>query len=1058
MKNILHISDLHLSTNNKDGLHFSKCDNLINKLLTDSQIHLNKIEEKIDTIFFTGDLVYKGSSEEYEKLHIHFITPLLEKLELTTNDLYICPGNHDIDRSTINRFELKYRETSSLEEKNQLATDIQNKNETWARIQAFLTFQEKIDSNKKNIISHGPLHTTYKAGNDLYVLILNSAWLAQDNHEKGKLFITESQIKNAIKSTPPNAERILLIHHPLNWTNDQDSIAVSSHIEKKINVLMFGHMHEFNQSVEVKFAEDITLRLQAGTLDHSQLNPGYSIICLHNKNSTKYGKVIYRKLSTETGDYEAWNERGHNGEFDFSTDGSITFDSEKFSCLSAKILEKADKELLINTGLHDQQKKTVRELFVYPNLGEPNCIKAFTSIERIDSLENLKNFKGVAIVCGGNKQGKSFILQYIYASQLERQAQRDFSEIHFHLDAKKIDLTSKSKITQALCQEYIDQDLSTSFEKKIKQSISDGNATIIIDHFCSTSKSNQKTILDFIEENSNCKYIVSVSSNHELDTIKDFSDRKTLALGATSIGGLKRINIRQIVSKWAASITFDTEDKIFNDIMKIAKNSQLPHNHFIYSMLLAIYENKRELKGIINESDVIENFIEILLRKHFINTSSQLPQYKELLHFLGYTSKKMVTNKTLSINRNNLLKIALEFNEKTLFSYEVESYIEPLITSGILSIHNDLYSFSQICFFDFAVSYYMSRSTEFKEYILNEDNYLDFDKAVEYYASQNPSTSEILKFIKKKTDEAIQEIQTSIKAEQKIDIYTLDLNTKNNISFLDIASTSEQFEKKINEIKADKQQHDEMLDEISPLDTHTKQQKDFRSESTPKNKSDNITTLIANLSLYARIFRNTELTMDPAETLRFFDDITSGYIILTKANLARLDEDLIIPMLLPKIEEEFLADGVTQEEKENFIIQLRSFLSIIKGVIPNHVQSLMSDALSSRKPRLHNIVKKTLEHTTDEIKICLLIFLLIDIEHGDIKTHIKALLKHNGTFSKTTTFFKIMQILVSKHELSDDHRNYLSSSALQLVNNNKDDIGKKLHLFKQGIEKAIRSQ
>ncbi|WNF47976.1 metallophosphoesterase [Pseudomonas sp. SG20056] len=1053
MEIILHISDLHLSTNIKHGLNYEKCKEMALQIGNDAKSVLAETGKSVDSIIFTGDLVFSGKEDEYSKLDEYFIRPLLESFNIDKKDLYICPGNHDSDRNLISRFERKYRETSSIEEKNKLATDIIKGAENWNRIQSFNNYKKFIDKDKKNIISSTPLYSTYKAGDNLYILSLSSAWLAQDDDDKENLYITESQLKEAIKSTPTQAQRILLVHHPLDWINLEDANPVSALIEKKIDALLFGHMHHFDQSIETKFSEDITLRLQAGTLDTQEKNTGYSIIQLHNKNNIKYGKATYRKYSSDSKNFGPWIDRGKHGEFDFSIDGNITFDSEKFALLSAKILEKADKEILINTGINEQKQKSVRELFVQPNFGQPECLKLFPEISHIKNIEQLKNFQGVAIICGGSKQGKSFTLQYIYTKKLEKQSKRDFCEICFHLDAKSRDLSSKNKIIQSLIQEYIDQDLSTSFEKKIKQSVLDGHASIFIDNFCDSNINNQKAILEFIEDNPSCRYLISISSANEIEAINSFAEIKEISIGAASIGGLKRNNIREIVSKWAPSIAFDTEDKIYSDVMRVAKNSQLPHNHFIYSMLLAIYENKRELKGIINESDVIENFIEILLRKHFIQASPQQPQYKELLHFLGYTSQEMIIKNTDALEANSLLKIALEFNEKTLFTYQVEFYIEPLTSSGILIKTGNTYQFSQVCFFDFAASYYMSHSDEFKSYILSNENYLKLDKVVEYYASKNPSTTEVLEFIKKKTHEALSVAHETIISEHRIDIYNLDLNEINNISFLDIASTSEEFEEKIHEIKSDKSKNDELMDEISPLESNNNSSQPKKSQNSGK---DITNVLKENLSLYSRVFRSTELTMNPEETLGFFDDITTCYILLTKSILSRLDEDLIIPLILPKIEEEFFASGVTREEKEEFILHFRTFLSIVKGVIPNHVQQLMSDSLSSRKPRLHNIINKTLDRTNDEIKASLLTYLLIDIEHGDLRTHIKRLIQNKGSFSKKATFFKLMQLLFNRHDLPEETRKFISKSALQLISNNKENLGERLQHFTRTIESAIQ--
>ncbi|WP_454834242.1 metallophosphoesterase [Pseudomonas lini] len=1056
MENVLHISDLHVSLSNKHGLHFEKCREVARKTVDDALYVTKKNSKTIDTVIFSGDIAYSGKVEEYEKALDLFIKPLLSGLGLGLEQLFICPGNHDSDRSAIDRFELRYRETSELPEKNQLARDIMGNSVSWARTKAFNDFRGVVDKEKTNVIESNNLYAVYKISEKLSLLCLSSAWLAQSNDDDRKLCITEAQINNAIKKTPTDSKRILVIHHPLTWLDTEDSRQISAIIEKKIDILLFGHMHEFDQSIEAKFSEDITLRLQAGTLDPSEKNTGYSIICLQNKNNIKYGKIIYRKYCGESQEYMQWDERGRGGEFDFTTDGNITFDSEKFSVLSQKILEQVDKEILINTGLGNTQKKSVRDLFIQPNINKPDFLDMFPAVVNLEEFDDLSNFNGVAILCGGSKRGKSFSLQYIYAKKLELQADKNFSDIVFHLDARSKDLTSKGRITQKLCMDYIDQDIATSFEKKIKQSMSDGCATIIIDNFCEAKAPEQKLIIEFIQEYKDCKYIISVSTGSAIDLIKALVDKPEINLGATSIGVLKRNSIRQIVSKWAPSIAFDTEDRIFTDVMRVVKNSQLPHNHFIYSMLLAIYENKRELKGILNEADVIENFIEILLRKHFVNASPDFPQYKELLHFLGYLCHEMTVAGIYTIGRNDLLSVALEFNKKTLFSYRVESYIEPLILSGILS-NTTPYKFTQTCFLDFGISYYMSHSNEFKDRILNIGDYLSYDKAIEYYSSKNSSSLESLNFIKDRTLRSIEAIQSAVLKDHDIDIFELNLNEVENISFLDIASTSDEFERKVIEIKSDRTRHDEMMDEINPLDSdegdtgeRVVAPNDI-SDSSDDDR-DSLSLLRENLSLYSRIFRGTELIMNPHETIAFFDDIVSGYVNLIKATICRLDEDFIIPLMLPRFENEFLADDVSQEDKEDFVANFKGFISIMRSTIPNHIQNLMAENLTSRKPRLHNIINQVILNDSSDVVKSLLICLLIDIQHGDTKQQVKTLIDINSKFSSTTAFFKILQLLTNRHDLTDDSRSYLSRSANQLVRRNKEGLAERLALFKKGME------
>lgn len=233
MENILHISDLHISTSTKYGLHFEKCKGIAQKAAADARNRIIETGKPIDTVIFSGDIAFSGTEDEYQKALDYFIEPLLDGLNLKLSDLYICPGNHDSNRSSINRFELKYRESSTLQDKNKLAKDIYEGGEAWERAGAFSKFRDKIDKDKNNVLVSNQLYTTYKISDRLHLLCLSSAWLAQDDEDEGNLFITESQIRDAIKSTPAESQRILVTHHPLNWLNKEDSSQVSMHIEKK---------------------------------------------------------------------------------------------------------------------------------------------------------------------------------------------------------------------------------------------------------------------------------------------------------------------------------------------------------------------------------------------------------------------------------------------------------------------------------------------------------------------------------------------------------------------------------------------------------------------------------------------------------------------------------------------------------------------------------------------------------------------------------------------------------------------------------------------------------
>ncbi len=162
MKDILHISDLHISTSEKYGFSPQKVESVLNVLLQDIKQLEGSQNIIVDTIFFTGDIVCSGKKGEYKLFENIFLAPLLSALNLNAKDFYFVPGNHDVKRSSIDRFESAYRESASVEEINKLCKDIQNCTEKSIRLNDFNQFKKKWDDNKENILFKGGLFTTYK--------------------------------------------------------------------------------------------------------------------------------------------------------------------------------------------------------------------------------------------------------------------------------------------------------------------------------------------------------------------------------------------------------------------------------------------------------------------------------------------------------------------------------------------------------------------------------------------------------------------------------------------------------------------------------------------------------------------------------------------------------------------------------------------------------------------------------------------------------------------------------------------------------------------------------
>ena len=94
---ILHLSDLHFSS---DKAILKSNINLVNNSMLEHIAALAAGIDPFDLAVITGDIAFSGRTEEY-RLAGEFCSKLMTASHLDKNSLFVVPGNHDLDRSTI---------------------------------------------------------------------------------------------------------------------------------------------------------------------------------------------------------------------------------------------------------------------------------------------------------------------------------------------------------------------------------------------------------------------------------------------------------------------------------------------------------------------------------------------------------------------------------------------------------------------------------------------------------------------------------------------------------------------------------------------------------------------------------------------------------------------------------------------------------------------------------------------------------------------------------------------------------------------------------------------
>lgn len=311
---LMHLSDIHF---HKESDTFFDLDlDLRNELERDAEVMGQRLDG-VDGILITGDVVYAGHADEYDKAR-KWLTTLCDITGCRYENTWMCPGNHDVDREEIKNNEvlsdlhstLRSIPIDEIDEKikkyflNATGSDlflrpIRNYN-------AFASAYGCEISSDKLFWQHD---LSLNDGSKLRLNGLSSTLIsnALDDTEAHKLILSSYQVQF---NSEPGVEHISLCHHPLDWLRDYDM--VDSKLGSRVRIQLFGHKHE-----QVIREIDQSLRIVAGATHPErrarQWVPRYNFMCIHIEKDDADRKLhvdIYPRMWTSDHKFDADYKRG----------------------------------------------------------------------------------------------------------------------------------------------------------------------------------------------------------------------------------------------------------------------------------------------------------------------------------------------------------------------------------------------------------------------------------------------------------------------------------------------------------------------------------------------------------------------------------------------------------------------------------------------------------------------------------------------------------------------------------------------------------------------------
>jgi Leucine-rich repeat (LRR) protein/3',5'-cyclic AMP phosphodiesterase CpdA len=331
----LHLSDIHFG--HGDPTHRWN-QTLVLQALRNDVANLVRVGRapRPNAVLVTGDINFSGATRsrtEYNDAR-SWLTAVANEVDLSAAEVFVVPGNHDVQRSADQADRNVGRLVDAVREGKVGLDDALGHGDDATllakRLANYLTFAAdfapaRLDPATATTPRFFWRHERPLSGGlQLRLVGLNTALLAANDDDKGRLRLGEAQLAHALLDASSSRPTVVVMmsHHPFHggWLADEKS--ADAWVRNHAHLHLSGHVHEANTTQFVSAGGRSFLRIAAGAAHDENggapMSHGYNIAALV---CSPKGKVQLR----------VWPRRWSPGSTTFHVDASNVPDGEACS-------------------------------------------------------------------------------------------------------------------------------------------------------------------------------------------------------------------------------------------------------------------------------------------------------------------------------------------------------------------------------------------------------------------------------------------------------------------------------------------------------------------------------------------------------------------------------------------------------------------------------------------------------------------------------------------------------------------------------------------------------
>lgn len=689
---IVHLSDLHIASSSSEA---------IARLKSIAGVIGGRIEEPtLVVLAITGDVAYSGKQSEYDLASGGIVILINELKRWNPIDVLVVtsPGNHDCDFSVMAK-DVRDAMIEALSKPGASSTSFVKVLQPTQ--DAFTTFSTAISQNR--LLPVSPLVS--QANIDLpdltiKILTLNTAITSKLHEPPGSLRLPS----DLLPQIAPDADYcIVLAHHPLNWFDPHDAIALSDWMDRTADLVLYGHEHRLDQFIQARERTQCRVAYEIGFPLDDPEGAQIGLQCRRIISATREESTFEIKLHGR--DYQIIRESSatlaRNGGRDH---GRIRFSESFINFLD-------DPGAAFN---HPRVNRRVRlsDFFVAQDFREFTTKRSIVGqsarLGLNDLCERLVSNKKRSVIYGPEQCGKTtFAKHFILYSR-----NKDLTP--FYLDGGDLRSTVRSEIRGWL-NGAVKRQFKSDCESAV-DSVAPNDRVAIVDnvHMLPGGQEGVGVVLEFVA--AKCQKIVLLTADDPalslLSAGTSGEDRaywkgceifELLPLGHTHRGELIRRWVslgRNVVDEAVAIETEVRQVKALLD--RVLGRDSLPKYPMFVLMLLQQLEGMKENRTVAANGShgylfeaLITQAIDRHVRSHEIGTVND---------YLAAIAHDLWKRDSSSLSRSELDSITRRFLAD-LVSIDAERLLVELDNGCILSIHDDMVGFR----YKYVYYYYLAK-------------------------------------------------------------------------------------------------------------------------------------------------------------------------------------------------------------------------------------------------------------------------------------------------------------------------------------------------------------